>query len=219
MSSVLILVEGQTEERFVKDVLAPSLAEHGVYVVPKILVTKIVKAGANFKGGVTSFSHFERDLRLLLRDSSATMVTTMIDLYGLPDDFPAISQTRELPYSERVAALTETLRQHFNDQRFRPYFSTHEFEAIILPFLEVVAKATGGVVPASSLAVSDPESVNFINPPSKRLRALFGNYRKALHGPTVTRRIGLPELRRRCPLFDAWIAHMEALNRNAPFLK
>jgi hypothetical protein len=183
VSSVLVLVEGQTEERFVKDILAPFLTEHGVYVVPKVLVTKIVKTGANFKGGVTSFSHFERDLRLLLKDSSAKMVTTMIDLYGLPGDFPSVSKTRHLPYQERVAALTEALRRHFNDQRYRPYFSTHELEAILLPYPEVIAEATRGVVPTSSLAVSDPESVNFTNPPSKRIRASFGNYRKALHGP------------------------------------
>ena len=49
---------------------------------------KTVKRGPNFKGGITSFGQVERDLRRLLGDTSAALVTTMFDLYGLPDDFP-----------------------------------------------------------------------------------------------------------------------------------
>jgi hypothetical protein len=37
---VLILVEGQTEERFVKDVLAPAFVELQMFLSPTILVTK-----------------------------------------------------------------------------------------------------------------------------------------------------------------------------------
>jgi hypothetical protein len=55
----LVLVEGQTEERFVKDVLAPTFWPRGLYLSPTILVTKRVKDGPNFKGGVTRFARFE----------------------------------------------------------------------------------------------------------------------------------------------------------------
>ena len=51
---VLILVEGQTEERFVKDVLGPAFWDKELFFHPTILVTKRVKDGPNFKGGVTN---------------------------------------------------------------------------------------------------------------------------------------------------------------------
>ncbi|MBI2947679.1 MAG: hypothetical protein HYY23_08525 [Verrucomicrobia bacterium] len=53
---VLILVEGQTEERFVKDVLGPAFFHQELFFRATILVTKRVKDGPNFKGGVTNFS-------------------------------------------------------------------------------------------------------------------------------------------------------------------
>ena len=87
----LILVEVQTEERFVKDIVAPFFAPKRLFVIPTLLVTKRVKSGPNFKGGVTSFANFERELRLLLNDSDAACVTTLLDYYGLPEDFPGMS--------------------------------------------------------------------------------------------------------------------------------
>ena len=60
MPRALILVEGQTEERFVKEVLQPHLWTVGVHVAPKILTTKRMKRGGQFKGGVTSFGKVSR---------------------------------------------------------------------------------------------------------------------------------------------------------------
>lgn len=76
---VLLLVEGQTEERFVKAVLAPALAHLALQLDPKILTTKLIKRGASFKGGVTSFAKFERDVQRLLAGSGGCLVTTIID--------------------------------------------------------------------------------------------------------------------------------------------
>jgi hypothetical protein len=75
----LILVEGQTEERFIKDVLGPYVhAAADLWLVPTILVTKRVKDGPNFKGGITSYGQVKRDLERLLRDSNADVVTSLI---------------------------------------------------------------------------------------------------------------------------------------------
>ena len=54
MKWLLILVEGQTEETFVRDVLIAHLASFEVHATPVILKTKRVKAGGVFRGGVTS---------------------------------------------------------------------------------------------------------------------------------------------------------------------
>ena len=66
---VLILVEGQTEERFVKDVLQPHLWSREIHPEPKIVTTKVVKVGPQFKGGVSTFRKIETDILRLLGDS------------------------------------------------------------------------------------------------------------------------------------------------------
>ena len=42
MVRVLVLVEGQTEERFVTDVLVPHYQTKQIFLIPKILTTKTV---------------------------------------------------------------------------------------------------------------------------------------------------------------------------------
>ena len=79
MKKLLLLVEGQTEETFVRDVLSPHLSSFDVVVIPVLLKTKRVKSGGHFRGGVSSTRQVLGDVRLLLRDSSATVVSTLID--------------------------------------------------------------------------------------------------------------------------------------------
>ena len=55
MTRLLMLVEGQSEEIFVKHTLAPHLAQHGVYVQPPIVLwTKRLPSGGGFRGGVSN---------------------------------------------------------------------------------------------------------------------------------------------------------------------
>jgi len=56
MKFVNILVEGQTEETFVRDVLTPYLNRKGIHPVPKLAVTKKTKKGPSFKGGIVSYA-------------------------------------------------------------------------------------------------------------------------------------------------------------------
>jgi len=88
LTRVLALVEGQTEETFVRDVLAEHLRASGVYLTPVLVCTKRVKSGIKFKGGVSQYEKVRQELSLLLRDRSAVAVTTMLDYYGLPRNFP-----------------------------------------------------------------------------------------------------------------------------------
>jgi hypothetical protein len=67
----LILVEGQTEERFVKDVLGLAFWEKGLFFTATILATKRSKDGATFKGGVTNFAKFHNDTTRLLNSAGA----------------------------------------------------------------------------------------------------------------------------------------------------
>lgn len=216
---VLILVEGQTEERFVKDVLSPAFFEKELYFQPTILVTKRVKDGPNFKGGVTNFSKFENDVRRLLDSAGGAMVTTMLDYYRLPNDFPGVrSRPANITSSARVRHVEQALARHFgNRQDFLPFLALHEFEAWLFAAPDVLPRVltdTNKTAEFSAIraAVATPEEINERPElaPSKRIEALFPSYQKTAHGPLAAKRIGLDRIRAECPHFDGWLKKIEA---------
>ena len=141
MKRVLILVEGQTEERFVKDVLCPHLWHLGIVTIPKVATTKRVKRGPDFKGGITDYQKVANDLRRLLNDTGAVSVTTFIDYYGLPSDFPGIdSRPPGLAYDRAQHVETEW-RRRIGNPRFHPYLMVHEFEALLFTKPEELGRA------------------------------------------------------------------------------
>jgi hypothetical protein len=54
-----ISVEGQTEYEFCREVLRPHLAAVGVYIEPKIVVTKRHLSGPNATGGAIGIDRFQ----------------------------------------------------------------------------------------------------------------------------------------------------------------
>lgn len=220
MSRVLVLVEGQTEEVFLKQVLAPRLAERRVYLTPTIHSTKARKSGKRFKGGVSKYSRLRRDLVRLLGDSDIAAVTTMLDYYGLPMDFPGQADLPESadPY-EKVSHLEAELKRDIADDRLLPYLSLHEFEALLFAgpehligtFRRVPIKAKREFEDIA--ASTPPEEINdgAHTHPAARLESWFPGFQKTFHGRLVTGRIGLPKLRETCPHFNGWIERLEAL--------
>jgi hypothetical protein len=176
-----------------------------------------VKSGGKFKGGVHSYGHVRRDLVRLLGDSAAVAVTTMIDFYGLPRDFPgAASLSSAASAIERVSHLETALSEDLADQRFLPYLSLHEFEALLFAAPEEVertltqpglAGTLGGAPGVPPEEVNDGEDTH----PAARILNLAPHYRKALHGPLITTRVGLDQLRRYCPHFSNWVGSLEGL--------
>jgi len=215
-----ILVEGHTEESFVNRLLGPHLTGYGLHLTPVLIATGRTKAGRHFKGGVTSYGKLRRDLRRLLLDSSVAAVTTMIDFYGLPRDFPGRSSLPKTSCWDRAEHLERALLNDLDeDPRFIPYLSLHEFEALLF----VAPSELGGVVRGGNALLRELErvTVGFSSPeeindgrethPSARVTDLAPTYRKALHGPLAAGRIGLEKMRQSCPHFDGWVSRLEAL--------
>ena len=71
MVKVLILVEGQTEEAFVKNLLVTHLQEHGVAVVPIIVATKRLLTGDKKRGGYVPYPRLREEVRRLLNLKTA----------------------------------------------------------------------------------------------------------------------------------------------------
>jgi len=127
---VFILVEGQTEERFVKDVLAPEFYPLEMFFDVRLLITKLVKHGTSFKGGITTYGKFKNDVRRLLAESKGTLATTLVDYYGLPLDFPGMDTRPNAPPIERVAHVERNIRADLGDPaNFLPFLALHEYEA------------------------------------------------------------------------------------------
>jgi hypothetical protein len=214
---LLILVEGPTEERFVKLVVSPHLLSRSVIVVPRILLTKRIDSGPNFKGGVTSWNQIKRDLRNLLGDTNAAGITTLIDYYGLPGDVPGMSTRKGSPLA-RVEHVEKAIAGHFSDRRLRPFLMLHEFEAMLFTNIEKWEHRFDDAAAIARLkndvAGLEPEGINETpqGAPSKRiLRRLREAYEKPFHGPDALNDIGLDAIRDACPHFAAWLIWADSL--------
>jgi hypothetical protein len=86
-----ILCEGQTEEIVARDVLAPHYSATDIRVTQSIFTTRRPAGGPAFKGGLSRWPKLERELLMLLRDSSTTVLTTMVDYYAFPADAPRMA--------------------------------------------------------------------------------------------------------------------------------
>jgi Domain of unknown function (DUF4276) len=126
----LVLVEGQTEEQFVTQVLQPYLwAKTELWLTPRILVTKLVKSGPNFKGGILNFNQVQRDLSRLRQDHDVAVITTLFDYYGLPALFPGMASRPDGTPKQRVDHVQSEFAAAVGDSRFLPFLALHELEA------------------------------------------------------------------------------------------
>lgn len=217
--NVLISVEGQTEETFVRDVLRPHVQQYGLWLTPVIVKTRRVPNATDYRGGYVPYSKLKQEVLRLLGDSSAMAVTTMYDLYALPQDFPGGDTVPQTSGATKAAYLEDALCQDIAYPKFRPYLQVHEFEALLFADIEQVnVSLSGGNHELDQLrkiqhAFPSPEEIDdgANTAPSKRIKHLFPDYEKVLNGPQITRRIGLARLRAACSHFDEWVAWLESL--------
>jgi Domain of unknown function (DUF4276) len=225
MTRVLILVEGQTEEAFVNRVLRPHLEPLGVYVErPSLLRTKELPEGKPYKGGITTYPRMSRDARRLLGDTAAH-VSTLIDYYGLPEDFPGLASARLLPnVNDRVVALESAFADEINHPRFHPFLILHEIEAWVFaaPAAAQAHLTIEGLATELANAVTAAFGAELINDgpdthPSIRLDEIVRRldrqrrYGKVADGPEIIAKAGLDVIRAGCPHFNAWLNWLESL--------
>jgi len=218
---VLVLAEGPTEEAFIKQILAPSLP--GVWLVPTVIKTKVTGAKP-VKGGAVTYHEFKRQVNLLLRDSSASMVTTMLDFQGLGSDFPGRERPEGSTPSARVLFVQTAMKTDVNATRYLPFLCLHEFEALLFAGPEIIADVLRKPLLAKPLQrIRDryprtPEDINDspMTSPSARIESECAQhcgspkiFQKRTHGPIIAGRIGLDRIRAECPHFHDWMKRLE----------
>jgi hypothetical protein len=218
-----MLVEGQSEEIFVKQTLTPFLAERGVYVQPPVVLwTKRIPSGGGFRGGVSSWNQIRKNLQPLTHDSDA-LVTTLLDFYGLPEDFPGYQDALGAGQPrDRVVALQARFEAEIGHPRFIPFLALHEFEAWVFCSPEIVAEHFGSANLAAKVrkAVQDAGEPELINHgkethPKARLLGMGSGYKETSDGPTLMSKIGIPAIRSACPHFSRWLDRIEMLGQGA----
>ncbi len=216
MGTIGALVEGQTEEQFIKIVLAPFLQRRNIFVEPIVIKTKVTKQGKHFKGGINSYAQVERDLRKL-PPKKYSYVTTMFDVYQLPEDFPGYKEAQRYRQSPHkyVEVLEREFAKDIDRERFIPYLSLHEFEALLFAAPEQIIDRLSGIDAAKIEKIVEqfptPEDINHDAPPSKRLAALYRSYGKVRHGIMIVKEVGIERLRATCPHFNQWVNQLETI--------
>jgi hypothetical protein len=226
VTDLFVIVEGQTEEQFVKRTLRPHLEGAGVYAQPRILPTKRdPRTGQIVSRGGGYFATWKKQLLIHLRSDSRPRLrfTTLLDLYGLPSDFPDYDRLVQIEDTvKRAEAAEAVLASEFDDLRLIPYFQRHEFEALLfadLSKLRVILEKNeqlGLDKLIAQVGLWSPEEINDgpTSAPSKRLKGAIRSYNKVVHGPQTVEAIGLVQLRNRCPRLNAWVTKLETLGRS-----
>jgi len=214
-----LVVEGQTEENFVRDILAPELWPRGV--IPDVhRVTTGRRHSRTYRGGITSYQQLRNDLlRWMKQDRNPdAWFSTMVDLYRLPGDFPRFADCRtEVDPLKRVRCLEDSLQEDIQQPRFIPYIQLHEFEALLFADPQKFAHAfpgRPGVIAELQQIRSRFPSPEHIDDgeetaPSKQIAAVVPDYAKPVAGPLIARQIGIAALRRECDHFNDWITRLE----------
>ena len=225
-----LFAEGQTEQTFANTVLKRHLASFGVYMQNPVLIAHARKKGKVHRGGGRNFAAMQNDINRFLKQEPGNEVffTTMIDLYALHKDFPGGREAQKLrhdPY-RRVEALERAWSDETRDSRFIPFLQLHEFEAYLfsgVPQFAFFFDNANSQISALQKIVDDVQFPELIDDgqqtaPSKRIIAQFPQYNdlKTTVGTQVAERIGLENIRSKCPHFKAWIDRLEKLGAKSP---
>lgn len=215
------VVEGQTEETFVRDVLSVDLEAYDIFADAH-RVTTGRRRGRTFRGGLVSYAHLRNDLkRWASEDRRAdARFTTMIDLYRLPPDFPEAARFSPSgdPLS-RVQSLEEAFGRDISEPRFLPFIQLHEFEALLFSdpaaFQAAFPNRSKQIEELYRIrdAFPSPEYIDNgeSTSPSKRICQLFPDYEKQVSGALIAARIGLESMAAECAHFGSWLAALRAL--------
>ena len=220
MVRIYVVVEGQTEESFVNEILVPAFSSRAIYLNPRIL------GKPGHKGGRVNYARLKIDILAQLKQDRSCYCTTMIDLYALGAGFPGMPLSIHVVSQERAVRIEEEMKRDIvgeipefrPDVRFIPYIQVHEFEGLL--FSDPVAFAVGIRQPhltrsftAVRQAYSTPEDINDKpnTAPSKQVLAIYPAYNKVLDGPLGAGSVGIDRMRQECPHFRSWLERLEAL--------
>ena len=219
MIRVHFIVEGQTEETFVNQILAPYFSIKEIYIdVRSVEISR--RDGKIQRGGIINYQKAKDDIKRWLAQDKKSYLTTMFDFYGLPKNFPGQTEVKKItdPF-DKVAYLETEMGRDINSQMFIPYIQLHEFEALLFTRPDKIDECMSlnnqsGLVhrlEAILRSFNTPEHIDQETQPSKRLKQIYPAYRKVFFGPLIAGEIGISEIKTKCKHFSQWLEQIEKI--------
>lgn len=227
MARLLVHVEGETEETFVNEILAPHLRQHGFDRVSARLIGNARQR--NRRGGIRGWDAVRKDILNHLREDAGCLATTMVDYYALPQGgagaWPGRSAANRLPFDQKAQTVETAMAQDiasamgdaFDPARFVPYVIMHEFEGLLFSDCDRFSIGVGRPELAPQLHAirnnfATPEEINDSPQtcPSQRIKTLIPDYEKPVMGTLAMLEIGLPAIRQQCKFFRRWLERLES---------
>lgn len=231
MVEVFVLAEGQTEEVFIKLVVAPALKNMDIFV--KAILINDPKRNL---GGAVNLERVKSRAHKIWNANRSRYLTTLIDLYALDTSFPNFEESKKKSdIYTRTACLENGLHRKIIEhlgcppECFIPHIQPHEIEALLFSDVHTLCN-TPEISPnwaglESKLnkvfkekGIESPEHINggHQTTPARRLEANLPRYRKTTHGPIGAKYITLPVIERECRHFREWMDKLRALATTQP---
>ena len=225
VNELVVIVEGETEQTFVRDQLSAYLA------VLNTTAWAVLPGRNRNHGGINKWEVAKQDIIRTLREGR--YYSTMFDYYAMPSNWPGRSESKSKPWQERAKTVEEMILQDvkgslsssFNPKQFIPYVQLHEFEALAFADIEQLVSVLAPITKHTTRALMEhfkkvltgsghPEAINdgYETCPSRRIKSQVPVYKKRAQGPIITKRIGIPMLRQECTHFGNWLSRLEAID-------
>ncbi len=217
MKRLVVIVEGETEEGFVNRILSPYFCSLGIFNVVQCFKTK------HSNGGIAKYSYIKQDIINTIYESDV-VVTTMIDFYRLPSNFPGYSELSQyVTHQEQADFLEKKMKEDIENVKerkfdnFIPYIQLHEFEALVFSsYKGIAALFDENEFDAKELErvigkYSNPEDINNRpdTAPSVRLKKIIPGYNKVVYGIDILKEIGIETVLLKCPRFNKWVENLK----------
>ena len=214
MKRIIVICEGETEQEFCDKILYPYFLEQQIDV-----------SFRNIRG-INKWSFFKNLIENTLKNDGSVFLTTLIDFYGIEKKhhFPSWNDSLSVEdKNSRMDFLETKMKNDIDNQlnfRFIPYIQLHEFEGLLFNNIEIFYNifSEEDLVGKDELKsvfrdFSNPEMINDCvkNAPSKRLKRIVKDYNKLVYGNILAEKIGLQNIRNKCPRFSEWIEKIEKI--------
>ncbi len=209
MKRLYIIVEGQTEQEFVRELITPYFNELGFYDVRPCLI----RTSRTSKGGFVSYQHLKNDALRLLKEEKNIIVTTLVDYFRIPNNIPQYNECKSkyVDVKDKVECLEKSIGADIQDIRFIPYIQLHEFEAVLFSSNNGFKAFYNDEICIKIQKIIDdytnPELINDSpqTAPSKRILNIIPQYDKVLEGNLIAIEVGMSKILTKCPRFRHWI--------------
>lgn len=174
-------------------------------------------------GGVVSWSILKRQLINHLHEAGA-IVSMLIDYYRIKVSYSFPGWEEAVLIENVYDRMNYLFLQMKNDmpedvrERFAPCIQLHEFEGLLFSEISVFKnnftpqELQMHLLEEAVASATTPEEINNgpSTAPSVRLMKAIAGYDKVVYGACLASEIGLPIIRSKCRLFNAWIQLLEA---------